>query len=305
MPGILTLAAGPLALDLAPGIGGSIAAFRGEAGGRPVDWLRPASAEALAAGDPLGMGSFPLVPFCNRVREGTFAFGGREVRMPPNFARSRHAIHGHGWRMPWRVERLDRGSGDEGGRVSLALDHEPGDWPFRYAARQDFALDPGGLTVRLSVENRDGTPMPVGLGHHPYFPRTPDARVRARVEAIWSTDAEVMPTALERTPVVDALARGMGVAEAALDNNFTGWDGVAEIRWPERGAALRMTAGEPLRFLVLYTPADEDLFVVEPVGNCTDWLNLMHLGPERVGGGVLAPGESAEAWFRLEPLAGG
>jgi aldose 1-epimerase len=62
-----------------------------------------------------------------------------------------------------------------------------------------------------------------------------------------------------------------------------------------------MSAGEPLRFFVTYTPTDEDLFVVEPVSNCTDWLNLRHLGPERVGGMVLAPGETAEAWIRLEP----
>ncbi|WP_207483789.1 aldose 1-epimerase [Arenibaculum pallidiluteum] len=293
---IVTIAAGPLTVEVAPAIGGSIAAFHGSVAGRRMDWLRPVTATGLARGDPLSMASFPLVPFCNRIRDGRFDFDGLGVHLPRNFARSPHAIHGQAWQMPWTVEDA------AAGRLALVLDHPPGAWPWRFRARQTFALDPDGLNIGLAVENRGDRPMPLGFGHHPYFPRTPQASVTASVDAIWSTDAEVMPTLLERNEVVERLGHGLPVAAWVLDNNFTGWDGRAEIRWPERRAGLRLSAGEPFRFLVAYTPADEDLFVVEPVSNCTDWLNLRQLGPGSVGGTVLPAGGRIEGSIRLEPF---
>ncbi|HYG91141.1 MAG TPA: aldose 1-epimerase [Azospirillum sp.] len=295
LPDVVTISAGPLTLGVAPEVGGSIARFSGVHRGQAIDWLRPATPEALAARDPLGMASFPLIPFCNRVRDGRFSFNGTEVRLPANYAASRHAIHGHAWQRPWAV--VEHGPS----MLTLGFEHRPDDWPFAYTARQTFELTAEELTVRLAVINRGTTAMPLGLGHHPYLPRTPETTVTAQVGAIWSTDTEVMPTRLERTWVTDRLATGLRIADADLDNNFTGWDRTATIRWPERDAALRMTADAPLDFMVAYTPSHEDFFCLEPVGNCTDWPNLVDLGPEQVGGMVLAPGETTEVRFRLTP----
>ncbi|AWK88752.1 aldose 1-epimerase [Azospirillum thermophilum] len=295
LPGVVTIAAGPFTLDVAPQVGGSIARFAGLWDGRPIDWLRPASAEAIADRNPLGMASFPLIPYCNRIRDGHFTFDGVEVTLPQNYAASRHAIHGDAWRRPWTVAS----HGDS--TLSLAFEHEPAAWPFAYSAAQVFELSEAGLQVTLAVTNRGDRPMPLGLGHHPYWPRTPETTITATVDAIWSADEEVMPTALERSWVCERLATGLRVSDADLDNNFTGWDRTATVRWPERNAAMRMVADAPLDFMVAYTPSAYDFFCLEPVSNCTDWPNLTHLGREKVGGMVLAPGESTQAAFRLEP----
>ncbi|WP_431857161.1 aldose 1-epimerase [Azospirillum sp.] len=300
-PDVVTISAGSLTLDVAPQVGGSIARFAGVSGGRPIDWLRPATPEALAARDPLGMASFPLIPYCNRIRDGRFTFEGREVVLPANYHASRHAIHGDAWQRPWTV--VEHGPA----MLTLAFVHEgerDGDaWPFPYVARQVFELTPEGLTVRMAVANTGRTAMPLGLGHHPYLPRTPETTITASVDAIWATDAEVMPTTLKRTPETERMATGLRIADAEMDNNFVGWDRTAVVRWPERNAALRLSADAPLDFLVAYTPAHEDFFCLEPVGNCTDWPNLTHLGTAQVGGMVLAPGETTEVRFRLEPAS--
>jgi galactose mutarotase-like enzyme len=39
--------------------------------------LRTASAEAIAAHDPLGMASFPLVPYSNRIADARFGWAGQ------------------------------------------------------------------------------------------------------------------------------------------------------------------------------------------------------------------------------------
>ncbi len=275
---LLTLIAGDTRLRLAPEAGGGIAAFEWQG----VDMLRPADAAALAARDPLGLASFPLVPWSNRIAHGRFAFEGREVVLPLNFGDHPHAIHGHGWQTPWRVEAHDDRS------ATLSFDHEAGAWPWRYRAEQVFTLADDGFAVQLSVENRSEHRMPAGLGHHPYFPRTPRMRLGARLDGWWQTDAFVMPT----THVEEARDDWSDKLHAptTTDNVFTGWDGTARIEWPERGLALTMTASEPAKWLVVYSPPDQPIACIEGVTHPTDAIN----DPAQPGLAILEPGERFE-----------
>jgi aldose 1-epimerase len=161
-PEIVTAGAGELRVAVAPELGGSITRFWSEDGPRgTIDWLRPASAAALAARDPLRVASFPLVPFCNRIRDGRFTFRGERVSLGVNPPEAKHAIHGQGWQRPWSV--LAR----EEARIVLGLTHLRDAWPFRYSARQEIRLAPDRLTVALQLRNEDEKPMPAGIGHHP------------------------------------------------------------------------------------------------------------------------------------------
>ena len=80
---LIRISAGELRVALAPLAGGSISSFtrHWDEAGRPqeVHWLRSASPEALALRNPLGMASFPLVPFCNRIRNGRSRSSGRSI----------------------------------------------------------------------------------------------------------------------------------------------------------------------------------------------------------------------------------
>ncbi len=300
------LRAGDLELRLAPQAGGSIAALRSRAagGGAPVEWLRPASAQALAAHDPLGMASFPLVPWCNRIRDGRAQAGGRTLQIPPNHPGepSPHPLHGVGWLRPWDLPVLERS------RAVLALAHAAdAHWPWDFEARQELLLTPDGLTLRLAATNRDTAPMPCGLGHHPYFPQPPGTWLQAAVEAMWETDAQVLPTALVADhPVVRALRSGTPVQALHTDNNFTGWSRQALLRWPADAAGparhLRLQAQAPLDWFVLYRQPTLPFLCAEPVSQCTDWLNLQDRHPHaQLGGAVLAPGETLGVQCTLAP----
>ena len=128
---IINISAGALHLDIAPGIGGSIARFYTEKNSQTVEWMRPASCEGLAQRNPQMMASFPLVPFSGRVRDGHFTFAGRDISLPRNFGDSPHAIHGNAWKLPWKV------IGHDSSTISMVLDHQRGDdWPFAYRCRR-------------------------------------------------------------------------------------------------------------------------------------------------------------------------
>jgi aldose 1-epimerase len=295
MPSVVALRAGRAELGIAPAVGGAIVYYRTKTAGRSHDWLRAARPADLASGVAGRLSCFPLVPFSNRIRNGTFEFAGQRITLPLNLAGEPHAEHGHGWQSPWTIadQSVDR--------LTIVYDHAPDAWPFPYRAQQEFALAEDELAVRLSVENRGGATMPVGLGLHPYFPGSARCRLAARVDAMWATDAEVMPTALVAADPRLGDDAGLPVAETPFDNAFTGWRRSARIDWPERNARLTLVADPPLDFLVVYTPAGKGYFCAEPVSHCTDAFNLAAQGRRDTGMLTLDPDASVSATVRFRP----
>ncbi|WP_429551695.1 aldose 1-epimerase [Paraburkholderia sp. MM5477-R1] len=296
---LVTLSAGALRAVLAPDVGGALAAFYEVTPEGPLHWLRPALPEAFEARDPLRMASFPLFPYCNRIRDARFAFDGATIDLAGNDPRFAHALHGNAWRNPWCVGARSESA------VDLHFEHEPdasatGDWPFRYRARQRIELRGGALHITMSARNLAGRPMPFGMGHHPYYPRTASTRIHADVQAMWHADTDVLPTHLGPHPAVDALRAGMSPDAFDLDNNFSNWSRVATIAWPDERRNLTMRADAPFDHLVVFAPVNDPQLCVEPVTNTTDCFNAVGT-QEHVGGCVLQPGEEIEAAFSWTP----
>lgn len=317
VPELLSLQSGDLILEIAPGVGGALAAFYSPAreNRARIDWLRPASPAALAARDPLGMASFPLMPWCNRLRGGrALAYGdhGRPIQLAPNYQDSPHTIHGVGWQQPWQLSHCTPDSAllefvyrpaarkNEGAHIG---------WPWAFSAWQDFKLDANGLACQMTLRNDSDGVMPFGLGHHPYFPHLPGTRLQCDFSPeaqIWEGDASCLPTGLAQPAFLQDLRQGMELARLNLDNNFTGWQRRFTVDWPGLGPGqarrqLTLTAASPLDFFVLYCPKGVPFFCAEPVSNCTDWLNLKSQVPaSSLGGGELAPGASLSTTFRMD-----
>lgn len=292
---IITLRHGEFGLSICPAAGGSITRYWQERDGRTIEWLRPASPRAIAARDPLGMASFPLVPFSSRIRDGRFVFDGHAVSLPLNFLPERHAIHGHGWQSPWDVVLAEEDT------ATIAYTHTADSWPWPYAAEQTVTLGDDGLSLLMTVSNHGDGPMPAGLGPHPYFVRTPGARITAITGRMWGSDAEVMPTELAAPVAGKDLNTGLVPSAVAMDNTFVDWDHRVEITWPEWRARLVMEAPAPLDHLVVFTPPGEDYFCVEPVSNITDAFNLAAAGRGDTGITVLEPDETLTGIIRFRP----
>lgn len=290
---------------LAPHVGGAIAAFFETRGDRVIHWLRPATPDALAARNPLGMASFALLPYCNRIRDARFTFDGTLVDLSDDGNTFPHALHGNAWRLPWEAGDVSEAA------ATLRLRHEPSreaahHWPFAYEAEQQIALDADSLKVTISMRNLSDRPMPFGIGHHPYFPRESATFVHANVAAMWHASPDPLPTHLGAHASVDALAseRGMAADAFDLDNHFTGWTRTATIAWPDERRSVELNAGAPFDFMVIYAPTfDPSQLCVEPVSNVADWVNL-DVDATSKGGGVLQPGESISAGFTLTTRMG-
>jgi len=287
----LTLTAGNLRLTISPSIGGSISAFEWaeEAGGCPI--LRECN---NGAGNVLDSASFPLVPYVNRIRDGRFTFRGREVRLASNMAGDPSPLHGQGWLASWQVEDADARS------AVLSFAHHAGEWPWCYETRQAFALDEGGLSIRLTCRNIDDKPMPCGLGQHPYFSCGPATRLATSVTHAWTIDEHVLP--VEKVPadgpfdLRDRLACGQG-----LDHGFGGWGGSVRMSDPAWPFDLEMSSPDA-RFFQLYSPAEGGLFVAEPVTHANAALNAPEVRWPELGMRVLEPQEEMRLDMRIAVL---
>ncbi len=297
MTSLIALRAGEMVATLAPLVGGSVASFYSQRGGQQQHWLRPNHQPDPAT--PWAMASFPLLPYANRIRHGRSQYGPRPLQLAANYPDSIHAIHGTAWLQPWQVQ-------DAGADHATLVLHSPagaGDWPYAFRAEQRFQLDAvSGLAVQLSITNTDTVAQPVGLGHHPYLPHRPGTRLTTSVQAMWGGDAEVMPTTLQTPAFLDTLRSGIVVSTLDLDNNFIGWNRHARVDWPDTGTALLMTAQAPFDYFVLYCPQGGEIFCIEPVSNCTDWMNLAQQGQGDVGGQLLAPGATLHTTMGLQPV---
>lgn len=247
------LAQGDIELWLNPDQGGSIAVFRW----RGIDIMRPAPPGASV----LGMASFPLLPFSNRIADGRFVADGLNVRLAPNLPGidQPHAIHGFGWQAPWHVAEQSKA------HAVLTHRYAPGEWPWPYEATQRFQLTDNGLLLKLAIQNLGSSPMPAGLGFHPYFPRA-GASLDLPVNGRWDADHACLPTRWH-----GLAAQPDWLGGPPLDHVFTGRSGPIMIAWPQ--CRLTINPAEELNFTVVYAPADADFFCVEPVSHMTDAIN--------------------------------
>ncbi len=289
--GIVRLASGNLHIALNPSIGGSILAFEWRDGDRAKLVLRKCN---NAGENVLEAASFPLVPYVNRIRGGTFNFRGREVRLQPNMAGDPSPLHGQGWLGAWRVDE----QGDTW--AVLGFFHAAGEWPWDYAARQEFALDGGGLSVSLTCTNTGRDPMPCGLGQHPYFPCGPETRLQTEVTFAWTIDEQVLP--VDCVPAEGRFdLRDRRVCGQDLDHGFGGWSGEAALSDPDWPYDVRLSSPQA-RFFQLYSPPAGGIFVAEPVTHANAALNAPEAAWAELGMRVLEPGKGMSLDMRIDVI---
>ena len=295
---MVELVAGDARLLLCPALGGSI----GNWSRRGVNILRHTSDDILAGSNSRLLSCFPLIPFSNRVAWGRFSFGGESFQLERNFGDHPHTIHGNAWQRAWDVES------QSATRAGLVLHHDPATdptaldggchWPYRYTCRLGYALSPNGLTVDFDFSNTDPRAQPVGLGLHPYQPRTATTAIEFRAGSVWHTGEDSLPDARLSVEGHWSFDPGHAIGGPALDNCYAAWTGRAVITRPEHGIRLGIAGDDLFRHLVVYTPDAKPYFAVEPASNMTDAVNRMDVVPDH-GLRVLQPGDRLQRQVRF------
>ena len=279
----VTLRCGALHAEVLPDAAGGLGRLDWQRGGESHALLRP---YVQAPGAPLPTTSqlacFPLVPWSNRIDPDGFVFEGRKLTPAPNRPGEPCPIHGDGWQHPWRVGAQSASS------VSLQLDRRDAS-PFSYVARLRYLLFDHALRVTLEVTNTGKAPLPFGLGLHPWLERRPGVTLRALARGTWTRGALGLPEEPIAVPPEWDFSAVRALPSNHVDHVFRGWDGRAEVHWPDTGVSLAIEAD--MDYFILYAPVDRDFFCFEPVDHAINAHNLPG-GAARNGLTVLAPGQT-------------
>lgn len=304
MVDIVAIENGSWQVGLVPTSGGSVAYGRVRVGGEWVDVLRPTPADKL--GDAWSTGSFPLVPWSNRIRDGLFTWAGREHQLRINFGDGT-AIHGTGIEFPWTVAAQTATS------VTLEFrsrDAVGANWPWAFTARFTYELDDERFTWHMEVTNDANETFPAGLGHHPYFVRDLGVGGGAELQLNCATAYPAEGCLPTGAPVEVAgrldFRQQRPLGDAFVDDCFTARTSstLASIEYPG-AVSIDIEAGALLEHAVVYIPQGEPFFAVEPVSNANDGFNLEAAGADGTGVFLVQPGETRSSSFTLvaQPLA--
>jgi aldose 1-epimerase len=286
----IELRAGQLAVDLAPSIGGSIASFRIDG----IDVMRPLSDADRRAGNVLGVASFPMIPFANRIGNNAFEFEGRRYRFEANNPPEIYHVHGTGWHRPWVAGQ----AGPESAVLRLEVS-EPA--AYSYAAEQRFTLTKAGLELVTTVTNTGERTMPFGFGHHPWFDRDADAMVQFGARTFHLNEPEGMIGQRIALPPEMSFETPQPLPKYWRCTDYGGWDGSATITFPRRGAGITVRGGAPYHHIMLYADPARSVFCVEPQTNASGAFNRPEgFGDLEDGIIVLAPGESTMGTLTFE-----
>jgi aldose 1-epimerase len=262
---------GPLTVGIAPAWGGALTRFDVRRGAALIPILRPAAdhpatAHAAAGLPALSASSFPMLPYCGRLRAGQFEFEGRRYQFPLNAAPERHSSHGDGWSRAWSLTQLDHHS------ATMSLPADPAA-PMPYAATQRVSVQAQRLRVSIGVRNVGADRLPVGLGLHPYFAQRSRATLRADLPRRWRWDQEFMPLKDEPNPQRREFLDARPIAGLPVAAEYAHWDGHASVAWPALGVEVGIATDPPLRHAVLWVPEQQDFFCFEPQSHASDALH--------------------------------
>ncbi|MBI2775705.1 MAG: hypothetical protein HYX57_00355 [Chloroflexi bacterium] len=243
----VTFAHGPIELELLPEIGARLHRLR--AFGH--DLLRTPDDPSAHLRDPFRWGAYVMAPWCNRIAATPMTVDGRLVALAPNFEDGT-AIHGQVHSAPWTP-------GPDG---SFSV-HGGGDaWPWPYECRLRVAIVDAVVTLELSVTNLAQTPMPAGIGLHPWFRRPLDVRIDA---------AQVLPSNSDPAATIEPVSRSLDlrVMRPMPDDLDAAWLGLGdppvELRWPTLGVVAAMRARSDAGLcLVAASPSGLDAVAIEP-----------------------------------------
>jgi len=249
------------------------------------DLLRTPDEPSTHVEDPFGWGAYVMAPWCNRIAAAPTDIDGESVDIPSNFPDGT-AIHGQVYRERWQQD-------DDG---TFRVEAGGGGWPWRYESALHLAVIGTTLMIEQTLTNLAETPMPGGLGLHPWFRRPLEVRVNAGTVLRSNLDPDSLAVPVSgqwdlrgRRPMPDDL-------DAAW---LTLGDPAVELRWPAAGlqAAMRVRSGAGT-WIVAASPRSVDAVAIEPQTHAPYGLRRL-LSGEPGGLRPLEPGDTLELTTEL------
>jgi aldose 1-epimerase len=200
-----------------------------------------------------------LIPWPNRLQDGSYEFDGRPHQLPLNEPERRNAIHGLVRWATWTAAERE----PHRAVMKHVLYPQPG-YPFTLGISIEYALSDSGLQVRTTATNLGAHPCPYGSGAHPYLTlgNEPIDHLTLRVpgRSVLQSDERGLPVATEIVEGTEYdFQQPRQIGSTRLDHAFTDLerdqDGLArvELRDPDREVQVSLWVDQSYPYFMIFT----------------------------------------------------
>jgi len=200
-----------------------------------------------------------MIPWPNRLQDGSYEFDGRRHQLPLNEPERRNAIHGLVRWATWTAAERE----SHRAVMKHVLYPQPG-YPFTLGIGVEYALSESGLQVLTTATNLGADPCPYGSGAHPYLTLgiEPIDRLMLRVpgRSVLQSDERGLPVATETVEGTEYdFQQPRRIGSTRLDHAFTDLkrdqDGLArvELRDPDRGTQVSLWVDQSYPYFMIFS----------------------------------------------------
>lgn len=193
--------------------------------------------------NPLSWGSYPMVPWVGRLKNGQLDYNNKRYDFPINMPP--HAIHGTCFDKIWNIEQHTEN------RLEMSIELAP-HWPFSGKACQVIELLQDRIIFKLALYSYHDV-FPASIGWHPWFCKQLEqgkaVELDFQASQKYQCDEERIPTGQLET-----------IAKRPWDDCFIGLISEPKLKWPE---ALTLSISSDCDHWVVYD-FPEHAICVEP-----------------------------------------
>ncbi len=257
--------------------------------------------DATQKGCKLDASSFLMIPYSNRIENGSFTFEGKNYQLRNG---DKHSIHGDARKRKWNYEKV---SDSKVVCLFNSAEHENVNWPWPFTAKVEYSISDNSFTSKVSLKNEGNTPMPAGFGWHPYYNRSltksnEAVHIQFKTNGVYpDTDGNCIPTGCSLPPSdkLDFSKEKLLDPKVHIDNCYEGYNGKGYILWSESKIKASYSCSPECSHVIFFNP-DETFFAFEPATNANNGVN--HINDKNFNSGTvtLQPGETLTATFAVK-----
>ncbi len=251
------------------------------------------------------MKSGRLIPFPNRILDGTYEFNGIHYQLPITEPARHNAIHGFFYNQILALAGINVKETEISAELKFDYAGDYPGYPFKFSVVLTYTLTQTcGFKIHVLVKNVDTQPLPFGDGWHPYFrlnKSVDDLFLKLPANEKLILTNRMVPNG--QTEIDNRFASSSRIGTSQLDTVFKlpAVEGVAaaELTDPEENVTIRAwqeTGEGKYNFMVIFIPPDRQSVAIEPMTCATNAFN------NKDGLIILEPGEIFEAGHGVKLL---
>ncbi len=269
-------------LELVPEFGGLTNRLQFASDQGPVDVIAGLPDRNAMETDKYFRG-IPIFPLVNRLRDGRYAFEGKDYQLPLNEPSRNNALHGLLHHLKPEIEVTNSANVSEAKLTYVYKGEEKG-YPFpvdvviSYRLKSDSSLD-----AEFFVHNRHHAAIPVGIGWHPWFSLSlPLDELQLKLPKVrrLAVDSRLLPTGErpeDRTFEQLHSLNGIALDDCYEVQQSSQGETVSVLLWSEKrqlGVEMwQQTGKRAFNFIQVCTAPDRQSVAIEPVSCGIDAFN--------------------------------